>query len=218
MGADFDFERPRECTHNPHKCPEGPGEGNSADIAYTLGRVEILLAELRAAGVVLSVVDEGLAFDAPADAMTEDRLARMRADREGLLALLGGGPVEVPRIEPEPQPVVDAQPEVEGVGSAVVCPWCGSDRLANDAEGVRCERCERLAWVLVGASLVRADAVDDAVEWLGPDEVDACPRCGDLCDTMTALGGWACSRCEPERMAITARWMAKRERILASRG
>ena len=208
MRADSDFERPRECTHNPHKCPSGQSEGNSADIAYTVGRVEILLAELRSAGVVLSIVDEGLAFDAPADAMTDDRLVRMRADRDGLLALLGGHPVVVPRIEPETMPVIVAEP------SAVVCPWCGSDRLADDAQGVRCERCERLAWVLIDASLIRADSVDDGVEWLGPDEVEGCPRCGDLCDTMTALGGWLCSQCEPQRMPTTARWMAKRASIL----
>jgi ribosomal protein L37AE/L43A len=207
MGADFDFESAQECTHNLQKCPSGPADGNCADIAYTLGRVEMLLAELQSAGVVLSIVDEGLAFDAPAEAITDDRLARMRADRDGLLALLRW-PVVVPRIEPEPMPVIIPEP------SAVVCPWCGSDRLADNAQGIVCERCERLAWGLMDASLVRADAVDDGVEWLGPDEVDSCPRCGDLCDVMTARGGWVCSRCEPQRKRITARWLAKRASIL----
>jgi hypothetical protein len=82
--------------------------------------------------------------------------------------------------------------------TTVVCPWCRSDRLADDdGDGVRCERCERMAWVVVGASLVRADVADD-VDWLAPDEVDACPRCGDRCDTMTLAGSWRCSRCDPD--------------------
>ncbi len=278
MGADFDFERPRDCTHNPQKCPSGAAVGNSADIAYTLGRVEMLLAELQSAGVVLSIVDEGLAFDAPAGVMTDDLLARLRADREGLRAALAGPSVgRVVHCKREPFDVridrkskwgnpfvigpdgdraeviakyrrwivgrpelMAALPELRGKvlgcwcaplachgdvliellaepkvkATSIVCPWCRSDRLADVPEGVRCERCERMAWIVAGASWVRADAIGDDVEWLRPDEIDACPRCRDLRDTMTALGGWACSRCDPQRAKATARVIGIRERIL----
>jgi hypothetical protein len=103
------------------------------------------------------------------------------------------------------------------VATSIICPWCRSDQLADHAEGLRCDRCERMAWIVIGASLVRVDVADDDVDWLGPDEIDACPRCRDLCDMMTAMGGWACSRCEPQRTKITAWWLGIRERILKRR-
>jgi len=61
------------------------------------GRVKTLLAELRSAGVILSIEGDRLAYDAPAGAITDDRFCRMRADRDGLLALL------------RPEPVADAE-------------------------------------------------------------------------------------------------------------
>lgn len=48
-----------------------------------------LLAQLRLMGVVLSLdVDGKLAFDAPADVLTDDLLAKMRAHRDELWALV----------------------------------------------------------------------------------------------------------------------------------
>jgi hypothetical protein len=50
--------------------------------------IDALLAELRAADVRLWVDGDRLAYDAPPGVMTDDRLARLRADRDGLLAML----------------------------------------------------------------------------------------------------------------------------------
>ena len=173
---------------------------------------EGLLAELDAAGVVLSIVEDGLAFDGPEDLLTDDLLGMMRMHRDDLLTLVehreeGLAIVEADGLEADPS-------------TSIVCPWCRSERLADDDDGggVRCESCGRLAWLAVDGSLVRADAEDVDVVGVHPDDVDACPACGDLCDTMTAMGGWSCSRCEPGRTATTARWLVKRERILARRG
>jgi ribosomal protein S27AE len=52
------------------------------------GRVKSLLAELQSGGVVLSIKGDQLVFDAPAKAMTDDLLARLRADRAGLVEAL----------------------------------------------------------------------------------------------------------------------------------
>jgi ribosomal protein S27AE len=58
---------------------------------------DALLAELQSAGVILRIDGDRLAFDAPAKAMTDDLLARLRADRAGLVEALrvpadhGGG-------------------------------------------------------------------------------------------------------------------------------
>jgi len=195
-------ESPRDRTQYPQNAPDGSSVGNSADIADTLGHVEKLLRDLDSMGVVLSIEDNGLAFDGPEDVLTDDLLGRMRAERDGLLALVRGRDVLVSVVESEP------------VATSIVCPWCRSDRLADDADGIRCDRCERLAWVVVGSSVIRADVVDDDVEFIRPENVDACPGCGDLCDVMTAMGGWACSRCEPQRAETTARWLSIRGRIV----
>ncbi len=202
MSFDVEIESASDCTQYPHNSQVMPSQGISADCAHTSGRVETLLAELRSVGVVLSICAEGLAFDAPENVLTDDMLARLRADRDGMLRLLA---------EQDLLPVIESGPE----STTVVCPWCRSDRLADDAEGVRCERCERLAWVVIDSSLIRSDVVDDSVDFLRPDDVDVCPRCGDLFDTVAAAGGWACSRCEPQRKQTTARWLGIRERILS---
>ena len=48
-----------------------------------------LLVHLRSVGVVLSLDDEGrLAFDAPADVLTDELLAKMRSHRDGLIGCL----------------------------------------------------------------------------------------------------------------------------------
>jgi hypothetical protein len=49
---------------------------------------DVLLAELRAADVRLWVDGDRLVYDAPSGVMTDDRLARLRADRDRLLAML----------------------------------------------------------------------------------------------------------------------------------
>lgn len=69
----------------------GLGAGVSAGFEYfedDSGRVKSLLAELQSTGVVLSIKGDQLVFDAPAKAMTDDLLARLRADRAGLVEAL----------------------------------------------------------------------------------------------------------------------------------
>ncbi len=68
--------------------PRDSSGGISADIAHTLGAAEILLAELDAAGVVLSIVEAGLEFDGPEDALSDERLSLMRRHRAELMALV----------------------------------------------------------------------------------------------------------------------------------
>ena len=107
-----------------------------------------LLSELKAVGVTLFIEDGRLAFDAPADVMTPELLARVRAERDGLLAALQG---EKPAGN-EP--------------SGVSCPFCRGELLEDVELGWRCCNCKRLAWVwTAGGSIVRADCERMALEW-----------------------------------------------------
>ncbi len=108
-----------------------------------------LLAELRALGVVLSIDDGRLAYDGPADVLTDDLLARMRDERDGLLAAL------------------TASPEYLAPMPAVFCPWCqAGDFLLEHPQGLRCDQCGRNAWRLKGDAIERADWVElREVEW-----------------------------------------------------
>ncbi len=133
--------------------------------------VEKLFSDLRSAGVVLSIDREGrLTFDGPDHVLTDDRLATMRAHRDGLLALVerfeeraaiaqyDGG---LSRSDAERLALAelltkkhDVAPELAGV----VCPYCQSMAFEDVERGWRCRMCHRLAWVwLPGGSIVRAD-------------------------------------------------------------
>ena len=106
--------------------------------------VETLFSELKAAGVSLFIEDGRLAFDAPADVMTPELLARVRADRDGLLALL---------TDP-------------ASSSGVSCPFCRGENLEDVELGWRCCYCKRLAWVwLLSGSIVRADCERMNLQW-----------------------------------------------------
>ena len=110
--------------------------------------VETLLRELKAIGVNLFIEDGRLGFDAPSGSMTDELLARVRADREGLLALLQGEQ----RTITEP--------------SGAICPYCRSELLEDVELGWRCCKCKRLAWIwLPGGSIVRADCQHMDLEW-----------------------------------------------------
>jgi TubC N-terminal docking domain len=118
-----------------------------------LGRVEKLLAELRALGVVLSIDGDGrLAYDAPAGVIGDDLLGRMRAERVGLLELLASEHTGPDYLAPMP---------------GVICPWCSSDKhLLEHPEGLRCDQCGRDAFRFEGGSIVRADYVElIEVDW-----------------------------------------------------
>lgn len=143
------FQTTENLTHNPQNCPDDARNGNSAYSADGSRRIQILFSELQTAGVSLFVEDGRLAFDAPGDAMTDDLLARVRADRDGLLALLRADQ--------------SATPEPSGVS----CPFCRSDSLEDCELGWRCLKCKRLAWRwLDGGSIVRVDLEGMALLWI----------------------------------------------------
>lgn len=190
-----------------------------------------LFHTLRALGVVLSIDRDGrLAYDAPANALSDELINAMNAKRDQLLALVRQRPVVVNlrrdafdmRIDRKTkwgnpfvlgrdgdrdtvinrfrewivnQPeLMAALPELQGKrlgchcaplschgdvladlamvaigsdrdsskgrGGGLLCPWCRlGDRLSDDPEGLRCDRCGRLAWRWVGDAIERVDYV-----------------------------------------------------------
>lgn len=109
---------------------------------------ETLMRELQAVGVALFIEDGRLAFDAPGGALTDELLARVRAERDGLLAILAGEQA--------------ATPEPSGVS----CPFCRGESLKDAEHGWRCQKCKRLAWVwTAGGSIVRADCERLNLQW-----------------------------------------------------
>lgn len=157
-------------THNSAEVSHGASSVNYVDGSV---QVEKLLAHLRSVGVFLSLDGDGrLAFDAPADVLTNDLLSKMRAHRDGLWALVeqeeeraaivefDGGPS---RVEP---PMVERAYLEPMCG--IYCPWCRSDaHLFEHGSGLRCDNCGREAWRFEGEVIVRADWVEPIeVEWL----------------------------------------------------
>ncbi len=137
-----------KCPQNTHNGPDDGLKVNSEDCEEGSRRIEILFSELQAVGVTLFIEDGRLAFDAPDGAMTDELLARVRAERDGLLALLTGEQA--------------AAPEPSGVS----CPFCRSERLEDVEPGWRCSECKRLAWVwTAGGSIVRADCERMNLKW-----------------------------------------------------
>lgn len=103
-----------------------------------------LLRELRSLGVELSIDGGGrLAFDGPGEVIDDDLLARMRANRDGLMALIRARPTEALVGDPGPE-CIEPIP-------GVICPWCnGGDRLIDSDAGLDCDRCGRLAFRWLG--------------------------------------------------------------------
>ena len=190
------------------------------DIEYGSGGPEKLLADLRAAGVVLSIEGDRLAFDAPAGVMTDGLLARMRSHREELLALVESFEEraaviehdgELPRAEAErrawacvlgdpagddPDPPAESSSADPALGdpsvpSSIVCPWCRSADLVDAPEGLRCRGCDRLAWVdLPSGGWERVDRAELDLVEVDSAAVPACPRCGRVCDVDRGPMGW----------------------------
>jgi len=192
--------------------------------------IDGLLADLRAAGVSLSFEGDRLGFDAPAGALSDDLLARMRADRDGLLAELRGGdpepsgPVGVgdDRGDVAESAAVGDPAEPEPPADLIRCPWCPSAGLSDDPGGLRCSSCGRLAWrATAEGGLVRADhAAGVAID---PAAVPACPSCGRWCDVLTLAEAWRCSGCDPEaperrRRTLRVIGLVSRSRGLSVRG
>ncbi len=123
-----------------------------------------LLAHLRSVGVVLSIDADGrLAYDAPDVALTSDLLARMRAERDGLLALVDRNQERAAIIELYRDDVVVPKPERLAPMTGVYCPWCRSaGDLVEIVDGLHCLNCNRRAWHLDSdGAIVRCD-------WLEP--------------------------------------------------
>jgi hypothetical protein len=146
-----------------------------------------LYRRLRTLGIRLSIDPAGrLAFDAPSGAMTSQLREDIRAHRIELLGLLesiseraailehdsGMSREDAERIALEglmaiarPSPTSSAasttsapmDPRDEEMPDGVICPHCGSRQLVDDPGGMRCKPCGRLAWILDGPSIVRAD-------------------------------------------------------------
>jgi hypothetical protein len=75
--------------HNSQNYPKSARNAGSVNCVHGFEHVRLLMIELHALGVKLSIDADGrLAFDAPTGAMTTERLARLRADRETVLALV----------------------------------------------------------------------------------------------------------------------------------
>ena len=126
-----------------------------------------LMAELRSLGVLLSIgADGSLAYDAPAGVMTDSLIARMRAEREGLLAAVEREDAERPAWN-ELKVAEASGPEYLAPMRGVCCPWCTSgEHLLELPEGLLCDNCGREAFRFEGGSIVRADWVDlRLVDW-----------------------------------------------------
>ena len=133
-----------------------------------------LLAELRALGVVLSIDGDGrLAYDAPAGVLGDDLMARMRAERDGLLALverfeeraaIAEFDGRLTREDAEAlawESIEPRGPEYLPPMTGVSCPWCGcGERLLEHSEGLRCDGCGRDAWRFEDEAIVRCDWVE----------------------------------------------------------
>lgn len=154
--------------HNPHNSAEVSQYASYVVIVDGSVQVEKLLARLRSVGVVLSLDGDGrLAFDAPADVLTDSLLAKMRSHRDVLLALVEQEqaaifePVVVESVYLSPMP-------------GVICPWCRSSEYLTEYDAsLRCGNCGREAWRFEGEVIVRADWVEPIeVEWPGVQKIE----------------------------------------------
>ncbi len=75
--------------HNSQYYPESARIAGSVNCVHGSESVRSLIVEVRALGVLLSIDSDGrLAFDAPVDVMTNQRIGRLRANRDSILALV----------------------------------------------------------------------------------------------------------------------------------
>jgi hypothetical protein len=167
-----------------------------------------LLAECHAKKIILQAHDGHLDIDAPGDALTPALLARLQAHKPELLAMLAGGPQDVPGdagpvmvassladVDPQPQDL----PGGDRHGADGTQDAGPSDIDANDwqeltgSDGRRC--------------LVRSDVADCEVVDLQP-----CPVCGCLLAWWDLMGGRHCEACSPRTAGPRLRELAQRLR------
>lgn len=164
----------RKRAQNPQNSGASETEVGSVHIVHGFVGAEILLSELRARGVELSIdLSGGLVFNAPRGVMTDVIKERIRAQREDLVAMLerlveraaimehDGGMDRDSADRHAWSDVVDHAfakvdaPEDMPVG--VEYPWCHGRRLIDDPLGLRCWDCDRMAWVYAPGAIVRLD-------------------------------------------------------------
>jgi|GEM_PF-1537851 len=135
--------------------------------------VKSLFRRLIDSGVIMSIEADGrLSIDAPVGVLTEGIVAELRAHRVDLLALVeqwseraaimeyDGG---LAREDAERLALVDmldkpSSPEYLTEEPGWLCPWCRrGDRLIEADDGLRCDRCDRQAFLRDGNAIVRAD-------------------------------------------------------------
>jgi hypothetical protein len=181
-----------------------------------------LLADCDAHGVRLALADGGgLEIDAPQDALTPDLLARLKAHKADLLAIL--------RPAPEVAPVNQA--DAAAVWQAAL------DRLEGDPlfppdvlEGLRAAE---VRWIEESPDCdLATEPITDPigpdgwpVDCIDPDELTPCPKCGTLELWQSAAGDlfgltpgrWRCMKCDPPTAARRLAEAAERIRRRANR-
>lgn len=178
-----------------------------ADIAHTSGELENLIAVLEKTGVRLTADADKILFDAPKGAVTDELRQRIRTHREGLLELIrsdsGNGACE--------KKTVDAgwHNSTEGV-KAIFGGDGDSPTERPDIKG--------LDDFVLAPEQVRPVVVSDNATSVDLHEVPVCDGCSRLSDTITAIGTWACSRCEPQRSKATTRLLELRAELLHRSG
>ncbi len=175
----MNFETTQTCPQYPQNSVVTLPEGNCAYIADTSERVRKLFDDLKSKGVVVSIAPDGrLSVDGPELVMTDDLLDRVRADRDGLLALVelfeeraaivehdgGLSRDDAERlawsdvVEPSESRAVSIGPERVEMPEGVYCPYCRGQSFYAVPVGSVCARCRRMAWVkLQNGSICRAD-------------------------------------------------------------
>jgi len=159
--------------------------------------------------------DGGLAIDAPEDTLTPELLARLKAQKAALLAMILG---LTPNAVSPPQPPVVAGvttpvaiQAVSGPGGrlALVCP---SAELAARIEAGR----PALETLLAELAAEAEAAGDDVLPWEEPPETDwTCADCGGFLWWEDVKGGRHCVDCGREKLARSLELAERAARLRA---
>lgn len=162
-----------------------------------------LLAECEAHGIRLTVYgDGGLAIDAPRDAMTPDLLARLKAHKADVLALLRPAPEAAPIDSSDPAAVWQAAldrlegdplspPDLMEALRAADARWANDEPHGEPANDPAPEPLDRKC---------------SSVDYIDAGELTPCPKCGTLELWQTLADNWRCLYCDPP---TTARRLAE---------
>lgn len=168
--------------------------------------VEDLIVDCDAQGIRLLPADDGkLTIDAPHDALTPDLLSRLRTQKSELLAVLqcATGTAEtneddVPPVCEGPCQRLDDHPFLQSCTPASPR-WPDAQRYDG---GSSCDPANDFTLEPVGPD-------DWPADYLDPDELTPCPRCGTLDQWQsiagdlfaTTPGRWHCMKCDPPKTA-----------------